>query len=32
VHEEVTDWFAGAALVVLTFAGTASLMWSGRLP
>ncbi len=32
VHDEVTDWFAGAALVVLTFAGAASLMWSGRLP
>ncbi len=32
VREEVTDWFAGAALLVLTLAGAASLMWSGRLP
>lgn len=32
VRAEVTDWFAGAALLVLTLAGVASLMWSGRLP
>lgn len=32
VHTEVTDWFAGGALVLLTLAGVASLAWFGRLP
>jgi Ca-activated chloride channel family protein len=32
VRTEVTDWFAGAALLVLVMAATGSLMWSGRLP
>jgi Ca-activated chloride channel family protein len=29
---EVTDWFVGAALVILSLAGLASLAWFGRLP
>jgi Ca-activated chloride channel family protein len=29
---EVGDWFAGAALVVLSLAGVGSLAWFGRLP
>jgi Ca-activated chloride channel family protein len=29
---EVGDWFAGAALVVLSLAGLGSLAWFGRLP
>jgi Ca-activated chloride channel family protein len=32
VHQEVTDWFAGAALLVFAFSAAGSLMWSGRLP
>lgn len=32
VHTEVTDWFAGGALLLLSFAGVASLTWFGRLP
>lgn len=32
VHTEVSDWFAGGALVLLTLAGAASLAWFGRLP
>lgn len=32
IHTEVTDWFAGAALLVLTLAAAGSLMWTGRLP
>jgi len=29
---EVTDWFIGAALMILVLAGIASLAWFGRLP
>lgn len=29
---EVADWFAGAALALLTLAGMGSLVWFGRLP
>ena len=32
VRVEVTDWFAGAALVALIVSATASLAWAGRLP
>jgi Ca-activated chloride channel family protein len=32
VRTEVTDWFAGSALLLLTLAAAGSLMWSGRLP
>lgn len=32
VRTEVTDWFAGGALVLLSLAGVASLAWFGRLP
>jgi Ca-activated chloride channel family protein len=32
VPVEVTDWFAGAALVALIVSATASLAWAGRLP
>ncbi len=32
VRTEVTDWFAGAALVALVLAATGSLLWAGRLP
>ena len=32
VRVEVTDWFAGAALVALVVSATASLAWAGRLP
>jgi Ca-activated chloride channel family protein len=32
VRTEVTDWFVGAALLILTLAGLASLAWFGRLP
>lgn len=32
VRTEVTDWFAGAALLVLVMAAAGSLMWAGRLP
>jgi Ca-activated chloride channel family protein len=32
VRTEVTDWFVGAALVILSLAGLASLAWFGRLP
>ena len=31
-RREVTDWFAGAALLLLVFAATGSLFWFGRLP
>lgn len=29
---EITDWFAGAALALLSLAGVGSLLWFGRLP
>jgi Ca-activated chloride channel family protein len=29
---EIGDWFAGAALGLLTLAGVGSLLWFGRLP
>jgi Ca-activated chloride channel family protein len=32
VRSEVTDWFAGGALILLSLAGAASLAWFGRLP
>jgi Ca-activated chloride channel family protein len=32
VRTEVTDWFIGAALMILVLAGMASLAWFGRLP
>jgi Ca-activated chloride channel family protein len=32
VRVEVTDWFAGAALVALIVSASASLAWAGRLP
>lgn len=32
VRTEVTDWFAGIALLFLLLAAVGSLMWSGRLP
>lgn len=32
VRTEVTDWFVGAALVILTLVGLGSLTWFGRLP
>ena len=32
VETEVTDWFAGAALLALVLAATGSLLWAGRLP
>ena len=32
VRTEVSDWFAGFALVLLFLAGLGSLMWFGRLP
>ncbi len=32
VRTEVTDWFAGGALLVLVLSAAGSLMWSGRLP
>jgi Ca-activated chloride channel family protein len=32
IRTEVTDWFAGGALVLLCFAGLGSLVWFGRLP
>ena len=32
VHIEVTDWFAGIALLLLCLAAAGSLLWSGRLP
>ena len=31
-RREVTDWFAGAALLLVGLAGAGSLMWFGRLP
>ena len=31
-RREVTDWFAGAALLMLVLAATGSLFWFGRLP
>lgn len=31
-NTEVTDWFIGAALAILSLAGLASLVWFGRLP
>jgi Ca-activated chloride channel family protein len=31
-RQEVTDWFAGIALLLVAFAGAGSLMWAGRLP
>jgi Ca-activated chloride channel family protein len=32
IRTEVTDWFAGAALMVMLIAAAGSLAWSGRLP
>jgi Ca-activated chloride channel family protein len=29
---EITDWFTGAALMILFLAGVGSLVWFGRLP
>ena len=29
---EISDWFAGAALGLLSLAGVGSLLWFGRLP
>ena len=31
-RREVTDWFAGVALLLLGLAGAGSLLWAGRLP
>lgn len=31
-RREVTDWFAGLALLLVVLAGAGSLMWAGRLP
>jgi len=31
-RREVTDWFAGAALLMVVLAATGSLFWFGRLP
>jgi hypothetical protein len=31
-RREVTDWFAGASLLLLVLAATGSLFWFGRLP
>ena len=31
-RREVTDWFAGGALLLLALAGAGSLLWAGRLP
>ncbi len=32
IRTEVTDWFAGAALMALVLAAAGSLLWAGRLP
>jgi Ca-activated chloride channel family protein len=32
IRTEVTDWFAGVALLALVLAATGSLLWAGRLP
>ena len=31
-RREVTDWFAGASLLMLVLAASGSLFWFGRLP
>jgi Ca-activated chloride channel family protein len=31
-RREVTDWFAGVALLLVALAGAGSLLWAGRLP
>lgn len=31
-REEVTDWFAAVAVLLLALAATGSLLWFGRLP